>query len=59
VSVTRFSRYQRTDHILPIDRCGRRIAAGLKAYGYDVTFREFEGDHEIPAGIAREGLSWC
>jgi len=46
------------DHILPIDRCGRRIAADLKGRGYDVTFREFEGDHEIPAGIAREGLSW-
>lgn len=46
------------DHILPIDRCGRRIAAGLKSYGYDVTFREFDGDHEIPADVAREGLSW-
>ena len=46
------------DHILPIDRCGRRIAAGLKDYGYDVTFREFEGDHEIPADVAREGWSW-
>ena len=46
------------DHILPIDRCGRRIAANLKAAGYDVTFREFDGDHEIPADVAREGLSW-
>jgi len=46
------------DHILPIDRCGRRIAAALKARGYQVTFREFEGDHEIPPEIAREGLSW-
>ena len=46
------------DHILPIDRCGRRIAAGLKSYGYDVTFREFDGDHEIPADVAREGLSF-
>jgi len=46
------------DHILPIDRCGRRIAAGLKDYGYDVTFREFDGDHEIPADVASEGLSW-
>lgn len=44
------------DHILPIDRCGRQIAANLKARGYDVTFREFEGDHEIPADVAREGL---
>lgn len=46
------------DHILPIDDCGRRIAGRLKEYGYDVTFREFDGDHEIPAGVAREGLSW-
>lgn len=44
------------DPILPIDRCGRRIASSLKARGYDVTFREFEGDHEIPADVAREGL---
>lgn len=46
------------DHILPIDSCGRRIAARLKDYGYVVTFREFDGDHEIPAEVAREGLSW-
>ena len=44
------------DHILPIDRCGRRIASQLKARGYDVTFREFEGDHEIPGDVVREGL---
>ena len=47
------------DHILPIDSCGRRIAANLKARGYDVTFREFAGDHEIPPDIAREGLLWA
>jgi predicted esterase len=46
------------DHILPIDRCGRRLAAGLLSRGYDVTFREFDGDHEIPTPIAREGLRW-
>lgn len=46
------------DHILPIDRCGRRVAAGLIARGYDITFREFDGDHEIPAAVAREGLMW-
>lgn len=44
------------DRILPINRCGRRIAGDLKARGYDVTFREFDGNHEIPANIAREGL---
>ena len=46
------------DHILPIDRCGRSVAAGLKARGYDVMFREFEGDHEIPGEVMREGLRW-
>jgi phospholipase/carboxylesterase len=44
------------DHILPIDRCGRRIASRLKARGYDVTFREFDGHHEIPSDVVREGL---
>src|SRR6185295_14639800 len=29
------------DQMLPIDRCGRRIAADLKARGYPVNFREF------------------
>lgn len=46
------------DHILPIDRCGRRLAANLTASGYDVTFREFDGDHEIPEAVAREGMKW-
>jgi phospholipase/carboxylesterase len=46
------------DRILPIDRCGRRIAASLIARGYEVNFREFGGGHEIPADIAREGLQW-
>jgi predicted esterase len=46
------------DHILPIDRCGRRIAAELKENGYEVNFREFDGDHEIPADVARESLAW-
>jgi phospholipase/carboxylesterase len=46
------------DHILPIDRCGRRLATGLTANGYDVTFREFDGDHEIPERVAREGMQW-
>jgi phospholipase/carboxylesterase len=46
------------DHILPIDRCGRRIAADLKTRGYEVTFREFAGDHEIPSDVMREGLRW-
>jgi predicted esterase len=30
----------------------------LKRRGYDVTFREFDGGHEVPAGIAGEGMRW-
>jgi predicted esterase len=46
------------DHILPIDSCGRPVVARLRGQAYDVTFREFNGDHEIPAEISREGLRW-
>lgn len=45
------------DRILPINGCGRRIAGELKGKAYDVTFHEFDGDHEIPEDVAREGLA--
>lgn len=46
------------DGILPIDRCSRLIVARLQKRGYEVTFREFHGGHEVPADIAREGTRW-
>jgi phospholipase/carboxylesterase len=46
------------DRILPIERCGRRIAADLKAQAYEVTLREFDGGHEIPADVLQEGFRW-
>ena len=46
------------DNILPIDRCGRRVAADLKGRGYGVTFREFDGRHEIPKDVMSEALQW-
>jgi phospholipase/carboxylesterase len=46
------------DPILPIDQCSRRIVPDLRKRGYDVTFREFLGGHEVPADIARDGLRW-
>ncbi len=46
------------DQILPIDRCGGRIAADLKSKGYEVTFREFDGRHEVPKDVMLEGLKW-
>lgn len=44
------------DQILPIDRCSRMIVPALKKQGYTVTFRQFDGGHEIPPPIAREGM---
>jgi phospholipase/carboxylesterase len=46
------------DTVLPVDRCSRVIVRGLQKRGYEVTFREFDGGHEVPASIAREGMKW-
>jgi predicted esterase len=46
------------DQILPIDNCGRRLAARLTAAGYDVDFREFVGPHRVPPEMARAAVEW-
>jgi phospholipase/carboxylesterase len=46
------------DQILPIDQCSRVIVPRLRSMGYDVTFREFAGRHEVPPEIADEGARW-
>jgi phospholipase/carboxylesterase len=46
------------DQILPIDQCSRVIVPRLRSMKYDVTFREFEGRHELPPAIASEALRW-
>ncbi|MGE3282762.1 MAG: alpha/beta hydrolase [Alphaproteobacteria bacterium] len=38
----------REDPVLPIERCGRRIAVRLRALGYDIDYREFVGGHVVP-----------
>lgn len=47
------------DQILPIDRSSRVIVPALKKQGYDVTFRQFDGGHEIPPQIATAGMKWA
>lgn len=47
------------DQILPIDRCSRVIVPALKRQGYDVTFRQFDGGHEMPPNIATAGMRWA
>ena len=46
------------DRILPINRCSRVLVPALQKRGYDVTYREFDGGHEVPAAIAAEGMSF-
>jgi len=46
------------DQVLPIDRCGRRLAAQLQRAGYLTIYREFEGGHELPAEIALTALAF-
>jgi predicted esterase len=46
------------DQILPIDQCSRRIVPALQNDGYAVTYREFDGRHEVPSDIAREAMRW-
>jgi predicted esterase len=46
------------DSILPIGRTSRRGVPRLRAAGYSVKYREFEGDHEVPPRIAREAVDW-
>jgi phospholipase/carboxylesterase len=47
-----------SDQILPIDRCSRVIVPRLRSMGYDVTFREFDGRHEVPPDVASEATRW-
>jgi phospholipase/carboxylesterase len=46
------------DSILPIGRTSRRGVPRLRAAGYNVRYREFDGDHEVPPRIAREAVAW-
>lgn len=47
-----------SDPVLPIEQTSLLILPGLRARGYEVTFREFDGGHEVPPAIAREGVEW-
>ncbi|RLP84383.1 phospholipase [Micromonospora sp. BL4] len=46
------------DRVLPIDMCSRRLVPHLHDLGYDVTYEEFQGGHEIPAPIRRSATTW-
>ena len=46
------------DGVLPIDSCGRRLAAHLGMDGYEVMFHEFDGGHTVPPEVADLGFRW-
>ncbi len=48
-----------SDPILPIDGASRAIVPALKNRGYAVTYREFDGKHEVPPAIATEAMTWA
>lgn len=53
-----FFSHGKADQILPIDQCSRIIVPRLRSMGYDVTYREFEGRHELPPAVATEAVQW-
>jgi predicted esterase len=54
-----FISHGREDDVLPIDRCGRRLAKLLRATGHVVHYLEFDGGHEVPPGVVEAALDWC
>jgi len=47
-----------SDPIMPIDVTSRKFVPRLKALGYDVTYREYEGRHGATPAIVREAFEW-
>ncbi|MBM0233356.1 phospholipase [Micromonospora sp. STR1_7] len=46
------------DRVLPIDVCSRRLVPRLHDLGYDVTYQEFPGGHEVPIPIRDSATTW-
>jgi predicted esterase len=46
------------DRVLPVDRCGRRVVRDLTTAGYEVTYDEFDGGHEVPGSSVTSALDW-
>jgi phospholipase/carboxylesterase len=46
------------DQVMPIDQTSRTFVPKLKALGYDVTYREYEGGHRSSPPIVREAFEW-
>ena len=47
------------DAVMPIDDASRKFVPRLKGLGYDVTYREYDGTHGVPAEVVAEGFKWA
>ncbi|WCN78868.1 alpha/beta hydrolase [Micromonospora sp. LH3U1] len=46
------------DRVLPIDVCSRRLVPHLHDLGYDVSYEEFHGGHDVPTPIRDAATTW-
>jgi predicted esterase len=53
-----FLSHGRQDNILPIDQCGRRIAAQLRRDGYSLRYDEFDGGHQATPEMREVAMKW-
>jgi phospholipase/carboxylesterase len=53
-----FVSHGEADAVLPIGQTSRRLVPALREEGLDVTYREFNGPHAVPANIAEDALHW-
>ena len=53
-----FDSHGTLDEVLPIGPASRTIVPALRAEGYDVTYFEFGGGHEVPADVLDEAVAW-
>jgi phospholipase/carboxylesterase len=46
------------DSVLPIARAGDAVVRKLRRAGYPVTYRRFDGDHEVPTAMSKAAVLW-
>ena len=53
-----FMSHGTADTVLPIDTTSRVFAPKLQSLNYPVTYREFDGSHQLPAAVSAAAFNW-
>lgn len=53
-----FISHGKSDSVLRVDYCSRKIVQQLQRAGYDVVYQEFDGFHTVPTDIASSAADW-